>query len=111
MKVAVVGSRSIKRLNLGDYMPAGVTGIISGGAVGVDTLAAEYAREAGIPLTEFRPDYERYGRSAPLRRNSRIVAAADVVLAFWDGKSRGTMDTVRKARAAGKPCTVIRIER
>ena len=63
MRVAVVGSRSIKRLNIGEDMPTGVTGIISGGAVGVDTIAAEYARETGIPLTEFLPDYERYGRA------------------------------------------------
>ena len=55
----------------------------------------------GIPLKEFLPDYERFGRSAPLKRNLEIIAYADVVLAFWDGQSRGTkyvIDHCRKQR-------------
>ena len=40
--------------------------------------------EAGVP------DYERFGRGAPLKRNITIIEHADIVLAFWDGKSRGT---------------------
>ena len=90
MKVAVVGSRGLKINDLGKYIPDEVTEIISGGAKGVDTSAKEYALSHGIKLTEFLPEYERYGRSAPLKRNIQIIETADVVLAFWDGSSRGT---------------------
>lgn len=106
MKLAVIGSRNVSVKNIGDYLPEGVDEIVSGGAKGADLAAAQYAREHGIPLTEFLPDYRRYGRAAPLIRNEEIAAYADAVLAFWDGKSRGTMDTVRRFRGKDKPVTV-----
>ena len=106
MKLAIVGSRGIRAVNLEDYLPADVTEIVSGGARGVDSLAAAYARAHGIKLTEFLPDYDRYGRGAPLRRNDEIVAYADAGIALWDGKSRGTYYTINKFREMGKPCKV-----
>ena len=90
MKVAVIGSRNITLNNLGDYLPEGLTEIVSGGAKGVDTYARQYANEHNIKLTEFLPEYNRYKRGAPLKRNIQIAEYADKVLAFWDGKSRGT---------------------
>ena len=90
MKVAVIGSRGLSVNNLGDYLPPDTTEIISGGARGIDTSARNYAISPGINLTEFLPEYDKYGRSAPLKRNITIIEAADLVLAFWDGKSRGT---------------------
>ena len=90
MKVAVVGSRNLTINNLGDYLPKDTTEIISGGARGIDRCARAYAKSHNIKLTEFLPDYERYGRSAPLQRNLQIIRYADMVLAFWDGKSHGT---------------------
>ena len=90
MKVAVIGSRNLKVENLGDYLSSDATEIVSGGAKGSDTSAKEYAIDQGLKLTEFLPDYRRYGRGAPRKRNIEIVEYADAVLAFWDGKSRGT---------------------
>ena len=90
MKVAIIGSRELTVNNLGDYLPPDTTEIISGGARGIDTCARNYAISHGIKLTEFLPEYDKYGRSAPLKRNITIIEAADLVLAFWDGKSRGT---------------------
>ena len=90
MKVAVVGSRSSTVSNLGAYLPEGTTEIVSGGAQGIDACAREYALTNGLKLTEFLPEYERYGRNAPLKRNRAIVDYADMVIAFWDGRSRGT---------------------
>ncbi len=72
-------------------------------------LVAE--RAGGIALLEFRPDDKRFGRGAPLRGNAAIVEAADLVLAFWDGKSRGTLDAVAKARKLGKACWLPRQRR
>lgn len=94
MKVAIVGSRNLIVDDLQVFLPEGVTEIVSGGARGIDTCAKEYALAHDIKLTEFLPDYKRYGKSAPLRRNIQIVNYADKVLAFWDGKSRGTRFTI-----------------
>lgn len=90
MKVAVIGSRTIKIINMEKYLPEDVTEIISGGAKGVDTSARNYALKNNIKLTEILPDYDKYGKVAPLKRNDIIVDISDLVIAFWDGKSRGT---------------------
>ena len=89
MKIAVIGSRGLRIDNLGKYLPAETTEIISGGAKGIDTCAREYAIANNIKLTEFLPEYKKFGRFAPLKRNITIIENADVVLAFWDGKSNG----------------------
>ena len=107
MKVAVVGSRGLSVSNLGDYLPKETTEIISGGAKGVDTSARLYAQANGIKLTEFLPDYEKYpGKIAPLKRNILIIEAADLVLAFWDGKSRGTKFVIDKCHEMGRTLIV-----
>ena len=69
MKVAVIGSRNLGVIGLENFLPENVTEIVSGGARGVDTCAREYAQAHGIKLTEFLPDYERYGRGAPDRKS------------------------------------------
>ena len=104
MKVAVIGSRSLTVQNLGEYLPQDVTG----GAKGIDTCAREYAQREGLKLTEFLPDYQRYGRSAPLRRNLEIIHYADEVIAFWDGQSHGTWFVIEECRKLGKKVTVYR---
>ena len=106
MKVAVIGSRGLTIDNLEKYLPKETTEIISGGAKGIDTCAREYAVSHGIKLTEFLPEYEKYGKNAPLKRNITIIEAADVVLAFWDGKSRGTKFVIEKCREVGKTVRV-----
>lgn len=90
MGVAVVGSRGIQIEDLGAYLPEETCVIVSGGAEGVDTSAKKYAVSHRIQLLEFLPEYERYGRVAPLKRNDRILENADYAIIFWDGKSRGT---------------------
>ena len=96
MKVAVIGSRGLNVPNLGDYLPEGTDEIVSGGAKGIDTSAKQYALAHGLKLTEFLPEYDKYGRSAPLKRNITIIEHADLVLAFWDGQSRGTAFVIKK---------------
>lgn len=103
MRVAVVGSRSIQNIDLEKHLPLGTTAIISGGARGVDTIAAEYARSQGLALTEIRPDYARYGRAAPLKRNIEIIESADFVLIFWDGHSKGTKFAIDECKKRGIP--------
>ena len=93
--------------NLEKYLPANVTEIVSGGAKGIDRCASDYAKEHDLKLTEFLPEYERYGRGAPLKRNLRIIEYEDLVIAFWDGKSRGTKFVIEQCRRQNKKVTVV----
>ncbi|MBQ4090222.1 MAG: hypothetical protein IJC56_10165 [Clostridia bacterium] len=90
MKTAVIGSRSLTVDDLEKYIPLGTCEIVSGGAKGIDTCAHDYAVLHGLRLTEFLPEYHKYGRRAPLVRNDLIIEYADFVIIFWDGMSRGT---------------------
>ena len=112
MKLAIVGSR-----NYTDYKGLllivdifrqnhPVTEIVSGGARGVDSLAEEYAKERNLPITVFKPDWERHGRKAGFVRNVQIVNHCDHLLAFWDEKSKGTKHSIDTARRKGKPCDI-----
>ncbi len=64
----------------------------------------------GLILTEFKPDYRRYGKGAPLKRNLEIVDYADHVLIFWDGTSRGSRFVIDACEKSGKPHRVVRLE-
>lgn len=75
-----------------------VSEVVSGGARGADTMARVYALENSIPMIEFYPYYELYGRKAPLFRNTEIVDQSDILIAFPTSSSRGTWDSVRKAK-------------
>ena len=106
MKIAVVGSRDITEIDLAPYL-TDCDEIVSGGARGVDTCAAEYAKAHGLKLTEFLPEYSRFGRAAPILRNQQIVDYADRILILWDGKSHGTASVIQYAKKAGKPHDVV----
>lgn len=102
MRVAIIGSRNLTVDNLKDYLPDDTDEIISGGAKGIDTCAEKYALENGIKLTVYKPNYERYQRGAPLIRNKTIVENSDLIVAFWDGKSRGTKFVIDYAQKMNK---------
>lgn len=106
MKTAIIGSRGITDVDIGAYIPDNTTEIVSGGAKGIDTLAKKYSEQHGIKLTEFLPDYKRFGRCAPLKRNLQIIEYADIILAFWDGKSRGTKFVIDKCKKTHKKCII-----
>ena len=108
MKVAIIGSRSITEVDLDDLVPIEATEIITGGARGVDTLARAWAASRGLSCREILPDYARYHRGAPLRRNEEIVREADLIIAIWDGESSGTAFTIAECKRLGKPCRVFR---
>jgi hypothetical protein len=108
-RVAVVGSREgVNPQEVVEYinsLPEG-TIVVSGGARGVDSWAAEAARARGLEVVEIPADWATYGKSAGFRRNADIVNSADEVTAFWNGISRGTQDTISKAQRAGKKVDV-----
>jgi len=115
MNIAIVGGRdfsdyTLLKESLSAYISiySGIPdNIVSGGAKGADTLAAQFATEMDIPLLVFKPDYQKYGRGATLVRNTQIIENADVVFAFWDGQSKGTKDSITKAKKLQKELHII----
>lgn len=83
--------------------------IVSGGARGADSWAEEWAVEHGISVDVIRPDWAQHGKAAGFIRNAEIVRRADAVIAFWDGESHGTADTLRKTQRAAKRFLLFRI--
>ncbi len=106
MKLAIIGSRGLHITTFDRYLPQNVTEIVSGGALGIDTCARMYAQSHGLKYTEFLPQYDQFGRRAPLVRNLQIIDYADAVLAFWDGESRGTKFVIDKCIQAEKKIRV-----
>ena len=107
MKIAIICSRVLTVSNLEKYLPKETTEIVSGGAVCIDTCAKEYAIKNNIKLIECLPEYEKYGRSAPLRRNLSIIDYADCVIAFWDGRSHGTKFVIDNCKKKNKKVRVL----
>lgn len=71
--------------------------IISGGARGPDSLAVELAKELNIPYIIFEADWEKFGKSAGMKRNKEMAENADGLLAIWDTKSSGTKNMIELA--------------
>lgn len=74
---------------------------------GVDRRAALAAKEFGLAVVLVGADYSKYKRAAGFRRNPVTVGLADHVVAFWDGQSNGTRDSLKKAEALGKTIETI----
>ncbi len=106
MKVAVIGSRTLYVANLEHYLPENTTEIVSGGARGIDACARIYALVNDVKITEFLPEYDKYGKRAPLVRNIEIIKYADTVIVFWDGKSRGTAYVIENCKKMGVPVKI-----
>ena len=109
MPLAIIGSRNCPAVDIEAYLDEMPDAIVSGGAKGADTYAREFAEKKGIRLIEHLPDYGKYGKAAPLVRNRLIIDDCDKVLAFWDGKSKGTKYAIDYAESKGKPIKIIRI--
>ncbi|MBQ3490258.1 MAG: hypothetical protein IJA86_06690 [Clostridia bacterium] len=106
MKIAIVGSRNKTVADIGSYL-SDCDEIITGGARGIDTCAAEYAKKMHLKLTEILPEYHRYGKAAPIVRNHKIVDYADQVIVFWDGISKGSLSVIRYAQKTGKKLKIV----
>jgi hypothetical protein len=96
-----------------------ITKIVSGGARGADRLGARYARERGIELQEFLAKWEVYNEQtgklekdlgAGHARNTDIINAVEGVVAFWDGRSPGTNNSIKKAEKRGIPVHIVRFQ-
>jgi predicted Rossmann fold nucleotide-binding protein DprA/Smf involved in DNA uptake len=129
MKIAIVGSRdfddySLLKSILKAYLEQAIV-IISGGAKGADQLAEQWSKEFlnESPMI-IRPDWKdisrqdaivkqdekgnSYDARAGLRRNELIAQRADLVIAFWDGQSKGTKQIISYARQIGKEVQIVK---
>ena len=115
MNIGIVGGRDFSDYDLlkgklTDFIAMNkisVNAIVSGGAKGTDTLAEKLAAEIGVQMIVFRPEYDKYGRRATLERNTLIIEHSDIVFAFWNGTSRGTLDSITKARKREKQLYIV----
>jgi hypothetical protein len=106
VKVAIVGSRHYPDLSrVADYvgsLPASST-VVTGSAAGVDATATRTARERGLPVRVLGASFEEArDADAAAERNQRLIDACDVLVAFWDGASNGTRQTIDRALASGR---------
>ena len=114
MKIVVGGSRDFSDYEvLCEFLDSLLDGadvsdlmFLSGGCRGADLLAERYAAERGITIERHLPEWDKYGRAAGVHRNCEMVDEADKVVAFWDGKSRGTKSLIEYAKKRGKPAEV-----
>lgn len=76
-----------------------ITKLIEGGASGVDYVAKQWAIVNKIPIKEFPAEWDKYNKSAGSIRNQQMIdeGKPDIVIAFWDGKSRDTLDMISRA--------------
>jgi hypothetical protein len=111
IKVGIVGVRKYDNYNefkklleeILTNLEISVSTVVSGGAKGIDTLAEKWAKENNIPVIIHKPDYSKYpGYYAPIVRNEFIVDDAELIIAFWDGKSKGTKNTIDITRRREK---------
>ncbi len=122
MKVIVAGGRDYNDYNelckVCDYMLQNQTNIeiVSGKAPGADTLGETYGKASGYPIRPFPADWNdftepclikhrrdgtKYNALAGHKRNRKMAAYADVLIAFWDGDSNGTLNMINQAKAHG----------
>lgn len=113
MKVGIVGSREFKNYELfSDIMKqylSDISWVVSGGAPGADSLAEKWAKENKKMLTIYPADWLNLGKKAGYVRNTDIVKNSDMIIAFWDGKSKGTKHTIGLAQKMGKECKIINV--
>ncbi len=114
--LAIIGSRSFNNysyakkeiLNIIQNNKISVTKIISGGASGADKIAQIFASKFNIPIEVIVPDWSN-GKQAGVSRNTDIIKKSDYVIAFWDGISKGTLDSINKAKKLNKKLFIIKI--
>lgn len=75
-----------------------ITEMIHGGAKGADQFADRWAKVRMIPVSVYKPDYNRYGSKAPLVRNDEMIDLCDACVAIYkERKTGGTLYTAMKA--------------
>jgi hypothetical protein len=108
LKVCIAGPRTVLDMKLVFDCIANsnvqITTVISGAAIGVDSLGEEWAKRNNVPIEQFKPDYTKYGRYyAPLQRNYEMAKFCDSAIVIWNGTSTGTKYMLDKLFEHQKP--------
>jgi hypothetical protein len=115
IKIIVAGSRTFNNYVLVKYYLDKIINnrtnieIVSGGARGADYLGEKYAKEHSLNLSSFPADWTKYGKSAGFVRNREMAIYADVLVAFWDGNSKGTRHMINLAKENNLKTKIIKI--
>lgn len=81
--------------------------IVSGMAQGADKIGEDVARASDLSIMMFPAQWSKYGKSAGYKRNVQMADSAHALLAFWDGKSKGTGHMIDIANSKGLIVKVI----
>lgn len=107
MRTIIAGSRTItnaavveQAITEAPFWPK-ITEVLCGGAQGVDTLGANWAKHRGITISHYPAKWDEYGPSAGPIRNREMAQNADALILVWDGKSRGSRSMLSYARSSG----------
>ena len=124
MRIIIAGSRefnnyAVLKQNITNILlilnPAGESDVefVSGTARGADQLGERFAKEYEYPVKRFPADWDKYGKSAGYRRNEQMALYAKedygVLIAFWNGVSKGTKHMIDIANRYGLKVFVIEI--
>lgn len=113
MKAIIAGSRSLADTDsrlvtaaietvVDDCFQYRLTEIVCGGAEGADRIGEQWGKDHNLPIRYFKPDWS-LGRGAGIVRNKQMGKYADVLIALWDGKSKGTAQMIEYMRSLKKP--------
>lgn len=91
---------------LGDITEENAIIIVSGGAQGADAIGERFAIEKGYIIERYAADWKTYGRKAGPMRNKQMAEICDLLICFWDGKSKGTKSIIYYAKKYGKPTKI-----
>lgn len=113
MNVIVAGSREFDDYDLLrsklDFFLSNKTDIrvVCGEAEGADQLGKQYAEANGYEVLSYPDQSSIYGAFAKYKRNREMARVADALVAFWDGKSKGTAQLIQVMKEAGKPIRIV----
>ena len=85
--------------------------LFEGGARGIDRLARTYAIMRKVRHERFHADWDKFGKRAGILRNIEMINAGDMVVAFWDGQSKGTKHAIDYAIKKRKRLVVVRLDK
>lgn len=112
MRTIIAGGRhyQLTGLDKNTLSALPISEVVCGGATGADEGGKQWAEENGIPVKMFPADWKKHGKAAGPIRNREMAEYAESLVAFWDGKSRGTGSMISIAEDLGLHVVVIRTD-
>lgn len=115
MKVIIAGGRDFNDMNLlidimnklyeSGFLELPIE-VVCGEARGADLLGRDLAINQQWVIHSFPAKWKTHGKSAGYHRNADMGKFADVLVAFWDGKSRGTKHMIDFMHQLNKPVSI-----